>query len=300
MAVKPFKNYDEQIALLESRGLSVPDHASAREILKHHGYYRLSAYRFPFQSSIDQFAAGTDFDDLWKLYRFNRGLRLLVGEACKSLEISVRAHWAYVLGENHGELAYQDPGIFKNPRYHSAHLVSLDREIKRSHEVFIKHYLQTYNMPRPPIWAASEVMSFGLLSRFYENIKHAALKKRIAKTYELSAPGLESLLKHASYLRNLCAHHSRLWNRSFTITVSLPTTQPVSLVHSVNKTPASARLVYNSLVLLGHVMGITSPTSNWLARLQAHLVTLERPDHSEMGFPADWQTLPFWNQSYPR
>ena len=173
MAVKPFLSYDDQIALLESRGLSVPDHDLARHILQHHNYYRLSAYRFPFEGAKDQFAPGSCFDDLWRLYRFDWGLRLLVGEACKSLEISVRARWAYELGKAHGELAYEMPSVFRHVQRHTQHLASLDREISRSHEVFLSHYRTTYQMQRPPIWGACEVMSFGLLSRFYQNMKQS-------------------------------------------------------------------------------------------------------------------------------
>lgn len=294
MIAKPFHSYADQIALLESRGLEVADHAKAKEFLKHHNYYRLSAYRFSFQDSTDQFRAGTTFDDLCKLYRFDRGLRLLVGEACKSLEISVRARWAYVLGETHGKLAYEDPAVFYNPQLHTQHLASLDREINRSHEVFIQHYRQTYGMPRPPIWAACEVISFGLLSRFYANIRQARSKKEIAQTYTLSHGGLGSLLKHTFYLRNLCAHHARIWNRSFTITVSLPTSQPSVIIPALNIASSAARKIYNSLVLLAHIMETVSTAHDWKERLKLHLLTLNRPDHYEMGFPTNLQNLAFW------
>jgi abortive infection bacteriophage resistance protein len=294
MRLKPFHSYDDQIALLESRGLNVPDHGQALEFLKHHNYYRLSAYRFSFQDAPDHFQPGTTFEDLCQLYRFDRGLRLLVGEACKSLEISVRARWAYVLGEKHGKLAYEDPSVFRQAQRHTQHLASLDREIDRSHEVFIEHYKNTYGMPRPPIWAACEVMSFGLLSRFYANIRQASTKKQISMTYGLSARGLESLLLHSSYLRNLCAHHSRLWNRSFTITVSLPTSQPAPVIPALNTAPSAERKIYNSLVLLAHVMDTVSTAPDWKARLKTNLLTLNRPDHSEMAFPTGWQNLAFW------
>jgi abortive infection bacteriophage resistance protein len=294
MSAKPFHSYQDQIALLESRGLDVPDHVQAESFLKHQNYYRLSAYRFSFQDAPDHFRAGTTFEDLCQLYRFDRGLRFLVGEACKSLEISIRARWAYVLGEKHGQLAYENPTVFRQAQRHTQHLASLDREIDRSHEIFIPHYKNTYGMPRPPIWAACEVMSFGLLSRFYANIRQASTKKRIARTYSLSHGGLESLLKHASYLRNLCAHHSRIWNRSFTITVSLPTSQPASLIPALNTAPSAERKIYNSLVLLTHIMETVSTSPDWKARLKTHLLTLNRPDHSEMAFPTDWQNLAFW------
>ena len=137
-------------------------------------------------------------------------------------------------------------------------------------------------------------MSFGLLSRFYANIRQSSTRKMIAKTYDLSISGMASLLLHSSYLRNLCAHHSRLWNRAFTITVSLPNKQPAFLLPALNTDQIAERKIYNSLVLLAHIMNIVSPGSDWQQRLKAHLNTLNRPDHSEMAFPTNWQSLAFW------
>lgn len=48
MSVKPFKTYVEQLQILKDRGLAVHDEETALETLKHHSYYRFSAYRFPY------------------------------------------------------------------------------------------------------------------------------------------------------------------------------------------------------------------------------------------------------------
>lgn len=292
MTGKPFKTYSEQLQLLKNRGLEINDEAFALHILKHHNYYRLSAYRFPFQDTPDSFRQGTRFDDLWDLYCFDRILRHLVSEACKAVELSVRARWAYVLSQSHGPQAYENVSLFRPQNLHTKNLYTLDRELSRSTEVFVSHYENQYGMTRPPIWAVSEIMSFGLLSRFYNTIKHDKDKKAIAATYDLSIGGLKSFLEHAVYLRNLCAHHSRLWNRRFTITVALPTKHPAGLKSSLH--PAEDRRIYNSLVLLGFMLGVVEPQSDWRTRLRSHLETLNGPSHSEMGFPHDWRTRDFW------
>jgi len=138
---------------------------------------------------------------------------LLVGEACKAFEISLRARWAHVLAENRGGQALENPELFRDPQRHTGYLYSLDWELGRSKEVFVAHFREKYGMARPPIWAVSEIMSFGLLSRFVGDLAVDRLKKAIGQSYALSGGGLESLAQHAVYLRNLCAHHSRLWNR---------------------------------------------------------------------------------------
>lgn len=291
---KPPKTYPEQLAILKGRGLLVPDEPRALHCLEHHNYYRLSAYRYPLtvQGNPDQFLPGTTFDDLWNLYHFDRTLRQLVAEAVKRVEISVRARWAYVLAHAHGPQAYEHAPVFRNPQRHTDALARLDEELARSHEDFVPHYKNKYHMPRPPIWAACEVMSFGLLSRFYENIKRDRDKKQIANTYGLSIDCLKSLLEHCAYVRNLCAHHSRLWNRRFTITVQLPQSSPAALIPSLH--PAENRRIYNSLVLLIHMVEVIEPHAHWPMRLLHHLQTLNPTLHPHMGFPPDWQQRPIW------
>jgi len=291
---KPPKTYQEQLQILKDRGLTVSDESHALHLLQHHNYYRLSAYRFPFTTSAnpDQFLPGTTFEQLWSLYHFDRTLRQFVSEALKRVEISVRAHWAYVLGHAYGAQAYEDSKVFHVPVRHTDALGKLDSELNRSHEDFVEHYRKKYGMTRPPIWAACEVMTFGLLSRFYENIARDKDKKKIASCYGLSIDILGSLLLHGSYVRNLCAHHARLWNRRFTITVQLPKHKPAEVFASVN--PAEDRRIYNTLVLLIHMMTVIDPDSTWPIRLTGQLLDFDARLTSHMGFPADWQARPVW------
>ena len=97
---KDTHTYQEQLDLLKARGLVVADEPSALHCLEHHNYYRLSPYRFPFTPprNRDVFRPGTTFEQLWALYTFDRQLRHLVIEACKSVEISLRSRWAYEVG----------------------------------------------------------------------------------------------------------------------------------------------------------------------------------------------------------
>ncbi len=293
---KPAKTYPEQLEILNNRGLIVADAARALHCLEHHNYYRLSAYRFPLtvRGNPDQFLPGTTFDDLWNLYHFDRTLRQFVAEAVKRVEISVRARWAYVLGHAHGPQAYEHATVFRNPQRHTEALAKLDDELGRSREDFVSHYRKKYHMPRPPIWAASEVLSFGLLSRFYENIKRNSERKQISTTYGLSPDTLESLLQHCAYIRNLCAHHSRLWNRRFTITLQLPQSSPAMVIP--NLYPPQDRLIYNTLVLLTHMVGVIEPASTWSNRLVTQLLALDAKFLPDMGFPADWRQRPLWQK----
>jgi abortive infection bacteriophage resistance protein len=291
---KPPTTYAEQLDLLKGRGLVVADEPFALHCLTHHNYYRLSAYRFTLtvRGAPDHFLPGTTFDQLWGLYCFDRQLRLLVTEAVKRLEISVRSRWAYVLAHAHGPQAYEDATVFRDPARHASSLAKLDEELNRSDEMFVKHYRTKYNMNRPPIWAAAEVMSFGLLGRFYENILRDRDRKEIARTYGLFPDTLKSLLEHSAYVRNLCAHHARLWNRRFTVTVKLPNHQPAGVIASLN--PTEDRRLCNTLVLLAHIVDTVEPQNHWAHRVRALLHAQTVPVTSHMGFPTDWASRPVW------
>ena len=136
---KPPKTYPEQLQILRDRGLIVQNEGKALHILEHHNYYRLSAYRFPFveRDNPDRISSRHDLRRFWALYCFDRGLRQLVSEACKRIEISLRARWAYVLGHAYGPQAYENPANFKIANSMQHTYASLDDELDRSDEVFV-------------------------------------------------------------------------------------------------------------------------------------------------------------------
>jgi abortive infection bacteriophage resistance protein len=92
---KPHLTLDEQLKLLESRGLVVPDRQKAKYYLGNLNYYRLSAYWFPFKQSLTAniFRSGTSFDDILNFYVFDREFRLHILDAIEQIEVSVRSKW---------------------------------------------------------------------------------------------------------------------------------------------------------------------------------------------------------------
>jgi abortive infection bacteriophage resistance protein len=104
---------------------------------------------------------------------------------------------------------------------------------------------------------------------------------------------LQSWLHHLTHVRNTCAHHSRLWNREFTITALLPRTKPAGLAVQLND---GSRRLYNTLVLLLHCMDLVAPHHHWRRRLAA-LLSAHRIDVSEMGFPMGWERMPIWQEA---
>lgn len=298
---KPAHTYAQQINTLTDRGLVVDDPVFAERCLAHHNYYRLSAYRFPFTAGgkPDQFLPGTRFEQIWDLYHFDRGLRQLVLEATKRVEISVRSLLAYEVGHQLGPLAYLENQHFKDPLIHAKTLTTLDTEMKRSKEVFVKHHRVTLGMNWPPIWVLVEVASFGAVSSLLGQLEPPTLRQSVADRFELDEKTFCSLVHHLSVVRNTAAHHSRLWNRRFVVTFQLPRKKPAHLWANFNTAGLNGtgkeRQLYNTLVLLLHLIQCIEPQSCWSRRLRAHMHKLDSALIADMGFPADWVTRPIWH-----
>lgn len=115
---KPALTIDEQIGLLEKRGLSIHDHDRAARHLSNISYYRLSAYMLPYRlvdacgKYMDQFVAGTTWDCVYDLYKFDRKLRLLVFDAIERIEIALRTQVSYQSSHKYGSHWQNMPEIF--------------------------------------------------------------------------------------------------------------------------------------------------------------------------------------------
>ncbi len=297
---KNAKTYKEQLRVLTDRGLVVNDPNSAEEWLRHHNYYRLSAYRFPFTvtGDPDTFLGGTKFGQLSDLYRFDAELRQLIFEACGRIEISVRARWAYEIGHQYGPLGYLDSQHFKNPQTHTHMIDRLRKEMKRSTEEFIKHHQKCLKQSWPPVWVICEIASFGVMSKLLANTQPPRLRQNIADTYGLDEKTFCSIIHHFTVLRNMAAHHARIWNRRLTFTVRLPRNKPQGLAKNFFIDPKEAkskvRKIYNTLVLLIYMTQQIEPGGTWPRRLLEHLNTLDPSLIPAMGFPTDWRTRPIW------
>ena len=254
----------------------VDDREAAEFYLQHINYYRLGAYWLPFEAdhATRTFRPGTHFAQVLDLYAFDRELRLLVLDAIERVEVSVRSQWAYQLAHQHGPHAHLDASLAFKRHLWQTNLDKLDREVTRSDEAFIKHLQNTYAESLPPVWAVCEVMSLGLLSRWFNNLKPMPTRRAIATIYGVDEKVLESWRRHLSLARNICAHHRRLWNREFTITALLPRNKPAGLTTQFQ---TGSRKLYNTLVILLHCMDMIAPRHHWRTRLKALITRHEIP-----------------------
>lgn len=234
---KPWKSLNDQLALLQQRGMAVDDPAAAKSYLERLGYYRLSGYWYPFRKldpvqtasssvprRLDSFIEGSHFADVVQLYVFDKKLRLMAMDALERIEMAVRVDIAHLLGKA-DPYAHENPGCLhghfskkiqkRGPaRGRTEHDLWLDKyqaHLKRSRrEPFVEHYQNNYG--RLPIWVAVEVWDFGMMSKLYAGMKVADRDFIAAKYGAPDGSAFASWLRSLNFIRNVSAHHSRLWN----------------------------------------------------------------------------------------
>ncbi|MDX8412919.1 MAG: Abi family protein, partial [Mariprofundales bacterium] len=263
--------------------------------LSHLNYYRLAAYWLPFEQnhSTHQFKPNINFSQVLNMYVFDRELRLLVMDAVERVEVSLRTHFASHLSGKYGTHAHLQAELFFKQSTYNFTLKTLKKEVGRSGEDFIRHLTRKYDEELPPLWAVVELMSLGQLSTWYNNLKQRTDRKAIAEFYNVDEKHLRSFFHHLSIVRNLCAHHARLWNREFTFTYKLPTTRPQALINSLNR--KAPRRLYNTLAMLAYLMDVTCTNHHWKQRL-LELLKHHHIDAGAIGAPAGLELLTIWQK----
>jgi abortive infection bacteriophage resistance protein len=291
---KPPLTINEQIELLIARGLNISDCQQAENYLSFIGYYRLSAYTLPFQNSDGNrdrhdFRLGTTFEQILDLYIFDRKLRLLVMDAIERIEVAIKATISNVISTKHSSHWFLKPELFERNSYESC-LTQIKKDINYDNpgrqEKFIKHYYATYDRPiLPPSWMVMEVLMLGTVSKLYSNLR-IDIQKEIASLFEVDHSVLKSWLYSLSSLRNLCAHHSRLWNRTFTI-------KPKILKNVQIYMPDNDKFFAQAFVLIRMLRKISQDT-HWEDRLERLFDEYSEVDTLLMGFTSTWKYLPIW------
>ncbi len=297
---KPTLEVADQIRLLKLRGMTFADDSRAARVLLHINYYRLRAYWLPFEvqnrplsdGQEHAFKDATEFDSIVGLYVFDRRLRIMLLEAIERVEIAMRTHWAQVLAERHGAHAYLNAQMFHKQNIYESCMKSLDEELARSKETFVQHYRDKYSLPtRPPIWAMCELLTLGQLSKWLNNVKLRNDRQAMAQRFDLDEVVVCAFAHHLTHVRNLCAHHCRVWNRKLTFTMTLPK-RPSALATQFNS--MEDRRIYNTLVMLAWTIRTISPDSTWPSRLRALLVGRTAADLRAMGAPINWSNAEVW------
>ncbi len=199
-----------------------------------------------------------------------------------------------VFSLSHGSFWFLDMTLTSDEHLFLENISGVDRELHRSKEDFIKEHFKKYNKPAfPPAWKTLEVVSFGALSKMYYNFKDTKAKKTIARSFGLPQHVIfESWIASIAALRNCCAHHARLWNRTFPVTPTLPD-KLKGLWISDMAVPANK--LYAQLCCIAYLTNNIHPVkNNFTTELKSLIAAYPNVDVLSMGFPKDWKSQQLW------
>jgi abortive infection bacteriophage resistance protein len=298
--IKPHLTFEDQARRLISRGL-VADEDILVSRLETVSYYRLSAYLYPYRNSgEDTFLPGTTLDTVWYHYTFDRQLRLHMMDAIERVEVAMRTQLVYHFSQTFGAFGYRDirnlPAI--NQGHYHSWVEDLRKEVGRSRETFIDHFQHKYGDEHdmPPIWMLAEIMSFGHMVTFFNGASDS-IRQQIADQYGIPREVLSSWLLSINYVRNICAHHGRLWNRELGIKPAIPRINKHPQWHSPCRTPNER--IFSILTILRFLLERIAPSSQWSHRLETLFALYPDIPKSHMGFPKSWEYHAIWSTAVP-
>lgn len=314
-----------QVERLVDRGLEIDDESRAVALLQSVGYYRLTGYLYPFlrfeefvedgntrNRVLNRYRPGTALHHAESIIDFDRRLRMLVMEGVERIEVAIRMRIGYVLGAS-SAFAHEDPACFteafttprtdsRDPRP-SAHVQWLQR-VKAGHdksdEPFVEHFREKYD-GRMPIWALTELLEMGQLSRVYRGMLQQDAEK-VADAFGVPTKKImTSWLASLNYVRNVAAHHARLFNRKLQNAPARPAVGKVPpLDHlSAPDSPKKDFGTYNALAVIAYLLLYVDTGSQWARRLSGLLQdfpTSHALSVRSIGVPEGWEELTLWQE----
>ena len=297
---KPALTFPQQADLLISRGL-IGDRDLMIERLTSVNYYRLTGYWYPFRNPDDTFHTGTTFEQVWDRYVFDRRMKLLVMDAIERIEICVRTQLAYQHSHQHGPMAYAVnaatlPNL--NSSKYAEFIAHVEEETKRSREPFVEHFKIKYGTHQKylPVWMVTEILSLGTVLSFFRGVDQKT-KQDVAALFRVPDRVFDSWLLALNTVRNICAHHSRLWNRELRVKPLMPADRKFPDWHVPVKVDNSR--LFGILTICRHCLRHIAPQTHWQQRVRALIEEFPAIPMPNMGFPRDWEKCPIWTDDVP-
>lgn len=294
---KPFKTYDELLELLKSRGLNISNNAYALLKLQHIGYYRLSAYFLPLQHKKDSnqknmFLPDINFEDILELYYFDTKLRRLIFEAIERIEIYFRTQIAHCHSAEYGAFGYLDKENLKcSQEFFDQLQDAISKEKDRSRESFINHFKKKYNSTDLPIWAVVEVISMSTLSKLYASLKTQQQQQIVKPFAKINKDVLYNWFHALTVVRNTCAHHARLWNKTLGVKFEVPKKH-----EGFKKIGSSNDKLFFALSVIEFILESIGEELEFKEQIKTLLKEYPSIDLKAMGFVDDWENLAIWSE----
>lgn len=269
--------------LSSEKGLNIPDTDFANRCLDYIGYYRLKIYMRAFDQKNKKFTDGTTFNQIVAVYNFDRKLRLILSDAIERIEVSLRAQIVNSMS------LIGTPHFYYNEDYFDkkTSIATIRKIGEQSNHLSIRHYKDNYHKPYlPPIWCLTEASTFGQLSTIFADLKRE-YRKEIARKFNLDEKICVSWFRCLSTLRNICAHHGRLWNADLLIDM------PMIAKDYADEMKENKKL-FSRIFIICFLLKTIDPDKDdrWAEKL-SYIIDERPPDAAleTLGFPAKWKEI---------
>jgi len=307
MANKPPYSIADQIELLKKRGMLFGNENKALQTLENISYYRLKGYWWDMQDDavLHVFKPGSHFKDVVDRYNFDRHLRLILFDAIERIEIALRTKMIYHLSIRYGSLWYLDSSLFENKTIVTGNqaitiyqntINELQKEFNRSQELFIKDQRNRYPNQSADAWKILEVASMGTLSKLYKSLKAQLPEKAIiAKEMGLNLnTELSSWLEALTYVRNIVAHHSRLWSRTMVKTPVERINNPIGPWFSKPLLPVQTKKPFLIISCMVYLCNQVNPDNDIKRKITELIDSNPSIPIYKLGFLNNWKNEPIW------
>jgi abortive infection bacteriophage resistance protein len=294
---KTSRTITEQIALLKQRGMLMKDEQTTAFYLNHISYFRLKGYWWDMQTDRVNhvFAPNSYFENVIERYNFDRQLRLILFDAIEFIEIALRTKLIYHLSQAYGGLWCLDDRLVIDKVKYQECVADLQNEFARNGESFAKEFRQKHPADNPDVWLLFEVATFGTLSKIYSNLKPELPQKSLI-THEFglnSINDLSSWLAAISYLRNVIAHHSRIFGRDILKRPVLPK-KPRNQWLQNSVTPVQEKKPFIVISIMIYLCNAINPNNEIKNKLLSLFNNSPSVPIYKLGFFNNWQREPLW------
>ncbi|KAA2239683.1 Abi family protein [Chitinophaga agrisoli] len=284
----------EQILLLKEKGLIIAEEENAARWLSHVSYFRLKNYTNKFKDAqTGNFVANSNFEQLIKLYLFDRNLKFILFDAIETIEVAIKTLLSNTMAQAHGAHWYMEREHFLPSFDFDEFMAIAEKEAADADELSVRQYRRRYNDPcLPPCWMIVELLSFGAISKMFQHLAARDVKLDICWKYALPDNIFGNWLHCITQLRNRCAHHGRIVYRSMAKTIILPSRSKHRFLAAAEEIDLNS--LYATLCCMQHLILKIQPTSLFKTNLITLINNNPHINYDHMGFTPHWRDEAIW------
>ena len=306
MKDKQFKNLDEQLEIFKSKGLVIDDAKYAKQVLLRENYFFLTGYRHVFMKSDNprEYIEGTTFEELYSLFLFDRRFRNLIFKNLLIIENNTKSIISYQLSKKYGykENEYLKASNFDTTPEKANQVNDLIKKMKRQIRInggqhsATQHYISNYGYI--PLWVLVKVLSFGIVSEFYQILKQDD-RKQIAEIYNLTVEDMINYLPMLANYRNVCAHEDILYENKTQRSIENTVYHALLGIKKKDGEYVQGKNDLFALFIILRQMLSTEDMKNLISEMSTLLENLEYNLNTitidkvldRMGFPYNWKEI---------